>query len=134
MKIQITATVIAGILSLIPGSPVLAANIVNTSASVSVSTVNARDLLIQGASETTPVQLHFSGAERLELSAPGELCVIRHGSRQQHYRPEAWQIINGKARHLTVSYTLNGGDRVTLNFGNADNSAPIFLRDGALTL
>jgi hypothetical protein len=138
MKIQTTTAVITGILSLIPGSPVCsrlsAANIVNTPAPTSVSTVNSRDLMIQGASETAPLQLHFAGAERLELSAPGELCVIRHGSLQQHYRPDAYQIINGRARHLTVSYTLNGGDRVTVNFGNFDNSAPIFLRDGASTL
>jgi hypothetical protein len=133
MKIQITTAVMTGILSLIPGRPVLAANIVNTSAPASVSTVNSRDLMIQGASETNPVQLHFAGAERVELVAPGELSVLRHGSRQ-HYRPDAYQIINGKARHLTVSYTLNGGDRVTVNFGNFDNSAPIFLRDGASTL
>lgn len=133
MKIQITAVVITGILSFISGSPVLAANILNTSAPASVSTVNSRDLMIQGASETAPVQLHFAGAERLEIVAPGELSVMRHGSRQR-YRPDAYQIINGKARHLTVSYALNGGDRVTVDFGNFDRNAPIFLRDGASTL
>jgi hypothetical protein len=59
MKIQIMTAVIAGTLSLIPGSPVcgrvLGANIVNTSAPASVSIVNSRDLMIQGASETAPV-------------------------------------------------------------------------------
>jgi hypothetical protein len=134
MKLQITTAVITGILSLTPCSPVLAATIANTSTPASVSTLNSRDLMIQGASETAPLQLHFPGAERLELGAPGELCVIRHGSRQQHYRPDAYQIINGKARHLTVSYTLNGGDRVTVNFRSFDSRAPIFLRDGASTL
>jgi hypothetical protein len=133
MKIQITTAVLTGILSLIPSSPVLAAKIVNTSAPASVSAVNSRDLIIQGASETAPVQLHFAGAERIEIVGPGELSVLRHGSRQ-HYRPDAYQIINGKARHLTVGYKVNGGDRVTVNFGNFDNSAPIFLRDGASTL
>ena len=87
MKIQITTAVIAGVLSLIPGSALRAAN--------------SRDLMIQGASETAPVHLHFAGAERLELGAPGELCVIRHGSRPQHYRPDAYQIVNGKEHHLT---------------------------------
>jgi hypothetical protein len=133
MKIQIATAVMTGILSLIPGSPVLAANIVSTSAPASASTVNSRDLMIQGASRTAPVELHFAGAERLELAAPGELSVIRHGSRQR-YRPDAYQIINGKARHLTINYKLNGADRVTVSFGNFDNSAPIFLRDGASTL
>jgi hypothetical protein len=133
MKTQIAIAVMTGILSLNPGSPALAANIVNTSSPTSVSTVNSRDLIIQGASATAPIQLHFAGAERIELGAPGELCVMRHGSRQ-HYRPDAYQIINGKARHLTVSYTLSGGDRATINFGSFDNSAPILLRDGAATL
>jgi hypothetical protein len=134
MKTQITTAVITGILSLIPGIPAVAANIANTSAPASISTVNSRDLMIQGASENAPVQLHFAGAERLEIVAPGELCVTRYGSRQQHYRPDAYQIINGKVRHLRVSYKLNGGDRVTVNFENVDNSAPIIVRDGALTL
>jgi hypothetical protein len=133
MKIQIATAVMTGILSLLPGSPALASNIVNSSTPASVSTVNSRDLVIQGVSETARVQLHFAGAERLEFAAPGELCVIRHGSRQR-YRPDAYQIVNGKARHLTVSYTFNASDRVTVNFGNFDNSAPIFLRDGASTL
>lgn len=120
MKMQIPTALITGMLSLIPGSPVLAAN--------------SRDLMIQGASENAPIQLHFAGAERLELVAPGELCVVRHGVRQQHYRPDAYQIIDGKTRHLTVSYRVDGGDRVTVSFGNFDKSAPIFLRDGAATL
>jgi hypothetical protein len=134
MKIQIATAVVSGILSMIPGSALVAAPIANTSVAASVSTVNSRDLVIQGVSETAPVQLHFAGAERLELGMPGELCVIRHGSRREHYRPDAYQIINGKARHLTVSYKLEGGDRVTVHFGNADSGAPIFLRDGAATL
>jgi hypothetical protein len=134
MKVHITTAVITGILSLLPGIPALAANTLSIPASASVSTVNSRDLIIQGASETAPVQLHFAGAERLELVAPGELSVIRHGSREQHYRPDAYQIINGKARHLTVSYKFLGGDLVAVNFGNFDKSAPIVLRDGASTL
>jgi hypothetical protein len=133
MKIQITTAVLTGILSLIPSSPASAASIVGTPAFASVSRLNSRDLMIQGASEIAPVQLHFAGAERLQLGTPGELLVNRRGS-LKHYRPDAYQMIKGKARHLTVSYTLNGGDRVTVNFGNFDRSAPIFLRDGASTL
>src|ERR1700734_3191803 len=113
MNVPITTAVMAGILSLIPGSPAFAGNIVETSAPRLISTVNSRDLIIQGALETVPVQLHFGGAERIELGRPGELIVLRHGSRQ-HYRPDVYQIIDGKWRPLTVSYTLNGGDRVTV--------------------
>ena len=132
MNVPITTAVMAGILSLIPGSPAFAGNIVETSAPRLISTVNSRDLIIQGALETVPVQLHFGGAERIDFGRPGELIVMRHGSRQ-HYRPEAYQIIDGKWRPLTVGYTINGGDRVTVNFGNFDNSAPVFLRYGAVT-
>ena len=78
--------------------------------------------MIQRVSKAAPVQLHFAGAERIEIGViPGELRVIRHGSRIEHYLPDAYQIVNGKARHLTVSYTFNGGDRVTVKFGNLDN-------------
>lgn len=132
MKIRIATAIVTGILSLIPASPALAANVVNTAASGPVSTVNSRDLIIQGAAETAPVQLHFAGAERIEVGRPGELLVMRHGLRQ-HYRPEAYQIINGKWRPLSVGYRVEGADRVIVNFGNCDNSAPIFVRYGAAT-
>ncbi len=132
MKIQITAAVITGVLSFISGSPAMAANIANTTASGSISTVKSRDLIIQGEAETAPVHLHFTGAERVELGRPGELFVTRHGVRQ-HYRPEAYQIINGKWRPLSIRYAINGGDLVTVNFGNFDDSVPIFVRYGAST-
>jgi hypothetical protein len=132
MKIQITTAVLSGLLSLIPARPVLAANIVNTSAPASVSRLNSRDLMVQGASETATIQLEFTDAERLEPGALGELLVTRHGSRQ-HYRPDVYQIVNGKTRRLWVSYKPSGGDRVTVNFGDFDHGAPIFLRDGAST-
>ena len=131
MNVPITTAVMAGILSLIPGSPAFAGKIVKTPASGLISTVNSRDLIIEGASEAVPVQLHFGGAERIELGPPGELIVLRHGSRQ-YYRPDAYQIVDGKWRPLTVGYTING-DRVTLNFGNFDNTTPVFLRYGAVT-
>jgi hypothetical protein len=131
MNVPITTAVLAGILSLIPGSPAFAGNSIKTSPP-GLSTVNSRDLIVQGEAETAPVQLHFGGAERIDLGRPGELIVIRHGSRQ-HYRPDAYQIIDGKWRPLTVGYTVNGADRVTVNFGNFDDSAPVYLRYGAVT-
>jgi hypothetical protein len=132
MKIQITTAILTGILSLIPASPALADSIADTSAPASVTRLNSRDLMIKGASETAAVQLRFAGAERLEPGTPGELVVTRHGS-LQHYRPDVYQIVNGKERRLTVSYSRSGTDQVTVNFGNFDNSAPIFLRGGAST-
>ncbi len=133
MNVPTATAVMAGILSLIPGSPAFAGKIVNTPASESISTVNSRDLIIQGASETVPVQLHFGGAELIEFGGPGELIVMSHGSRR-HYRPDAYQIIDGKWRPVAIGYRLNGGDRVTVNFGKFDNSAPVFLRNGAVTV
>jgi len=124
MKFQIATAVLTGVLSLMPASPALA---------TTVSRLNSRDLMIQGASETGKVELHFAGAELIERGGPGELLVNRRGS-LKHYRPDAYQIVNGKTRHLTVRFTLDGADRVTVSFGNFDNSAPIFLRDGASTL
>jgi hypothetical protein len=134
-KIQIMTAVLTGILALTPASPVLASDNVATSAPAAASVIrlNSRDVMIEGVSETARVQLHFAGAERLDPGGPGELLVIVHGSRQ-HYRPEAYQIINGKMRSVALRYKLDGGDRVTLNFGDFDSSAPIYLRGGASTM
>ena len=67
MNVPITTAVMAGILSLIPGSSAFAGNIVKTSTPGLVATVNSRDVIIQGASETVPVQIQFGGAERIEF-------------------------------------------------------------------
>jgi hypothetical protein len=137
MKIQIATVLLTGILSFMPATPALAADTVTTGVSASgpatVTILNSRDLKIEGASQSATVQLRFAGAELLEFgTTSGELVVNRHGS-VQHYRPEAYQIINGKERHLAVTYTRSGVDLVTVNFGNFDNSAPIFVRGGAAT-
>jgi hypothetical protein len=133
MNVPITTAVMAGILSLVSGSPAFAGSIVKTSEPELVSRANSPDLVIQGASKNVPVQLHFGGAERIDFGKPGELIVIRHGLRQ-HYRPDVYQVIDGKWRPVAVSYRLSGGDLVTVNFGSLDNSAPVFLRNGAVTL
>jgi hypothetical protein len=133
MKIQITTAILTGMLSLIPAIPAFAADMVSPSGSASVTRLNSHDLMIQGASDTASVQLHFAGAERLDAGAPGELFVTSHGSRR-HYQPGVYQIVNGKTRPLTVSFTVEGSDRVTVNFGKFDDSVPIFVRGGASTL
>ena len=135
MKNLFTTAILTGVLSLTSVHLALAARNVTTTgpAPASVTRLNSRDLMIQGASDSATVQLHFAGAERLDLGTPGELFVTSRGSRK-HYRPEAYQIINGKVRSLMISYTLVGNDLVTLNFGSFDPAAPIFVRGGASTL
>jgi hypothetical protein len=131
MKLQITTAVLSGLLSLTSAGPALAANTVGTPVPASVSMLNSRDLVVNGASESATLQLEFAGAEHLERGALGELLVTRHGS-HQHYRPDVYQVVNGRMRHLWVSYKVSG-DRAIVNFGNFDHGAPIFLRDGAST-
>ena len=133
MKSVITAAVLTGILLLIPASPVLAASIINNSASASVSALNARDLVIQSVAAGASFQLHFSGAEHIDFGSPGELLIMRHGLRE-HYRPEAYQMIEGKMHRVVVSYSRVGSDRVNVNFIKYDPSAPIILRGGGATL
>src|SRR5579863_296693 len=124
MKNVIAAAVLSGILLLIPASPVLAASIVNNSVSASVTPLNSRDLMIETVSGAATVQLHFAGAEHIDFGLPGELLIMRHGLRE-HYRPEAYQMINGKMRPVSISYRHIGSDRVTVNFVKFDPSAPI---------
>ena len=125
MKTRSATALLAGLLILAAG-PLLASD--------AVTMLNSRDMMIQPASDTATVQLHFAGADRIDFGVAGELYVIRTNGARVRYRPDVYQMVHGKMRMVAVNYTLVGHDRVTMNFGKFDRSLPVILRRGASTL
>ena len=115
--------------------PASAADIVATAAPQTVVTMlNDRDLMIQTADASAAVQLHFAGTDRIEFGDAGELLVMKSSGGRARYRPDVYQMIDGKFKRVIVSYKLDGGNRVTMRFGKFDSSAPVYVRRGAATM
>ena len=132
---RITSALLAGVLAMI-GGLASAADIVTTAndRNTKVTMLNDRDLMIQAASESAAIQLHFNGADRIEFGMAGELIVMKSNGGLVRYRPDVYQMIKGKLHPVTVSYRLAGKDRVTMNFEKFDKSKPVIVRRGAATL
>jgi len=126
---------LAVVFALVTVSLASAAVVVTTAdANTKITRLNERDVMVQCAAETATIQVHFAGAERIDHGSLGELLIYKAGGGRAHYRPDVYQLIDGKVKPVRISYKLNGADRATINFGKFNKDAPLILRMGAGTL
>jgi hypothetical protein len=124
----------AAVFTLVLASLASAAEVVTTAgANTKITWLNELDIMVQCAAETGSIQLHFTGAERIDYGTSGDLLVFKGGGGRAHYRPDIYQLIDGKVKSVRVSYKLNGPDRATMNFDKFKKEAPVILRRGAAT-
>ena len=88
---------------------------------------NLRSLIIEPGSDPSSVQLHFAGADRVTLSLSGSLEVVNSDGHIWHYRPDVYQIVNGKQKTVSVTFGVLGKDRVALHVSKFDPSAPLIV-------
>jgi hypothetical protein len=86
-----------------------------------------RDLVIQPGTDPSSVQLHFAGAQRVTYSRTGVLEIVNTDGHAWHYRPEVYQIVNGKRKLVSVAFGFVGRDRVTLRLTRYDPSEPLIV-------
>jgi hypothetical protein len=128
-KTSIVTVVAAGMITLLTGTYALAAKITPTSDAV-VKTNDSDIMVMPGTTDN--LRLHFSGADRLHREFPGGLTVYQANGETMHYRPDAYQMINGKLKAVDLSFHIEGRDQVTVKFGKIDKSAPVFLKRGGV--
>jgi len=129
-KTSIVAAVLAGALALATGSYAFAAGM--NPASGAVVKTNDSDLMVMPGAGAGAVRLHFSGAERLRNDFRGGLTIIKDNTGSMHYRPEAYQVVNGKFKSVEVHFRIEGKDEATVEFGKTDPGVPVILRWGAV--
>jgi hypothetical protein len=71
------------------------------------------------------VELHFAGAERISQNGTGGLDIVKADGSVFHYRPQVYQVVNGKRRDLMPGYHVVDKDRVELLMRNVDPSAAV---------
>ena len=129
-KTSIVAAVVAGLMILAPGSYAFAAGV--STGSSSVVKTNNSDLMVMPGAAAGSVRLHFSGAERLFNEFHGGLTIIKDNRGLMHYRPEAYQVVNGKYKSVEVQFRIEGKDEAVVEFGKTAPGVPIILRSGAV--
>jgi hypothetical protein len=73
------------------------------------------------------MQLHFAGAERVTQNAKGGVDVIKGDGSIEHFRPEVYQIVNGKRKAVLPAFHIVSKDRVELELRNVDPAAEVVL-------
>ena len=85
------------------------------------------DLIVAPRADPRRVHLRFDGAERVALSAEGDL-TLHTGSREIRFqRPIAYQDIEGRRRNVDARYVLSGNDCVGFRLGRYDASLPLII-------
>src|SRR5712664_2858829 len=85
------------------------------------------DFVVRPHADLRRIVVGFSGAEKLELDAHGDL-VLRTGPdviRQR--KPIAYQEVNGIRREIPVSYVLKGAHRVAFKVAAHDSGRPLII-------
>jgi hypothetical protein len=127
---SIIAAAAFGLITLATGSYAFAAER-NPSSGSNVRTDGSDVTLMPGSGSDT-LRLHFSGAEIITHEGPGGLMIVKARGRLLHYRPNAYQVINGEIRPVEVGFRIDGVDQVVVQFGKIDKSAPVILKQGAV--
>src|SRR6267378_2030971 len=85
------------------------------------------DFVVRPGADLRRILVDFSGAEKLEVDARGDL-VLRTGPdviRQR--KPIAYQEVNGIRREIPVSYVLKGAHRVAFKVAAHDSGRPLII-------
>src|SRR5579862_1123173 len=81
--------------------PVLGLNSASGLTLVQRNAGKQKDLIVQPGTDPQSVQLRFEGANRVEAGAGGSVNIVKADGSTWHYKPNVYQVINGKNRNVS---------------------------------
>jgi len=85
------------------------------------------DFVISPGADPRRISLEFSGAERMEVDARGDLVFSLAGQTLRHRKPHVYQTV-GQTRHeISGRYVWSGGGRVRFAIADYDRSLPLVI-------
>jgi hypothetical protein len=78
------------------------------------------DFVVAPGASSDRVQLHFTGADHLQLDAEGNLIIDVNGVQMQQFRPTLYQEINGARHEVAGSFMLLGTGDVGFHVSSYD--------------
>jgi len=85
------------------------------------------DLVVRPGADLRRILVGFSGAEKLEVDARGDLLLRTGPDVIRQRKPIAYQEVNGMRREIPVSYVLKGAHRVAFKVAAHDSRWPLII-------
>src|SRR6267143_5429403 len=85
------------------------------------------DFVVRPGADLRRILVRFSGAEKLEVDAQGDLLLRSGPDVIRQRKPIAYQEVNGMRREVPVSYVLKGARRVAFKVAAHDSNRPLII-------
>ena len=85
------------------------------------------DFVVAPGAEPSGMRLHFTGQERLEISADGSLTVSARNGEVAFHKPAAYQMKNGQRTAVEGRFALLAPDAVGFALGDYDRSRELII-------
>jgi len=85
------------------------------------------DFVVRPGADLRRILVRFSGAEKLEVDAQGDLLLRTGPDVIRQRKPIAYQEVNGMRREIPVSYVLKGARRVAFKVAAHDSGRPLII-------
>lgn len=85
------------------------------------------DFVVAPGAETKAIGLEFAGAERMRITASGDLALGRQEEALRWQKPVVYQTIGGKRRAVAGRYVRKGRNRVGFAVARYDRTRPLVI-------
>jgi len=85
------------------------------------------DFVVRPGADLRRILVGFSGAEKVEVDAQGDLLLRTGPDAIRQRKPIAYQEVNGTRREIPVSYVLKGAHRVAFKVAAHDSGRPLII-------
>jgi len=85
------------------------------------------DFVVRPGADLRRILVGFSGAEKLEVDARGDLLLRTGPDVIRQRKPIAYQEVNGMRREIPVRYVLKGAHRVAFKVAAHDSGRPLII-------
>ena len=85
------------------------------------------DFVVAPGADPGAIALDFSGADRMELDAAGNLVFSLSGERIEHRKPSVYQGVGPARREISGRYVLAGRNRVRFEIDSYDRQLPLVI-------
>jgi hypothetical protein len=73
------------------------------------------------------IEIHFDGAEKIEINKEGELVLSFGADEIRFHHPVIYQEVNGTRRSIDGGYRFEGANTVTFSVGTYDRELPLVI-------
>jgi hypothetical protein len=84
-----------------------------------------KDVVIQPGTDPSVLELRFAGADRINVESVGTLLIVNKDGSVWRYKPDVYQLVDGKRKSKIFAFHFIGKDRVSLKIEKLNPSAPV---------